>query len=124
MAKISQQKLAVIHLTKNKLGLTDEEYRRRMFASVGVRSAKDLTEEMFRKVLRDFVRSPFYQANDSGMTLKQKWFIENLAKKMGWDSQHLNHFITKHFHEQDLGSLNKKEASYLINALKHMVMHY
>lgn len=124
MAKISQKKLAVIHLIKKQLGLTDQEYRRRMFESVGVWSAKDLTEEMFRRLMRDFVRSPQYQANSYGMTLKQKWFIENLAQQMGWDSQHLDHFIYKYFHERDLRSLNRKEASHLIDALKTIHARY
>ena len=118
MDHISQAKLAVIHLIKKRLNWSEQEYRQKMFECVGVRSAKDLTDPMFRRLMNVFVRSPSYRANANGMTVRQKWFIENLAKHIGWDSQHLDHFIHRFAHERDLRSLNKKEASHLIEALK------
>lgn len=124
MAKISQQKLAVVHLMKKQLQLSDVEYRRMMYQAVGVSSARDLDDGMFRRLMNVFVRSRYYRANSNGMTLRQKWFIEHLAKEMGWDSQHLDHFIHKFFHERDLRSLNKKEASHLIEALKKIHSRY
>ena len=124
MAKISQQKLAVVHLMKKELRLDDAEYRRFMRETVGVSSAKDLDEGMFRRLMNAFVRSRYYRANASGMTLRQKWYIESLAKQMGWDSQHLDHFIYKFFHERDLRNMNKKEASHLIDALKNIHARY
>lgn len=124
MAKISQQKLAVVHLMKKQLKLSDVDYRRMMYEAVGVSSARDLDEAKFRRLMNVFVRSSFYRANTYGMTQPQKWYIENLAKQMGWDSQHLDHFIHKFFHERDLRSLNKNEASHLIVALKKIHARY
>lgn len=124
MAKISQKKLAVVHLMKKQLQLSEADYRRIMSEAVGVASARDLDEAKFHRLMNVFVRSSYYRANASGMTQRQKWFIENLAKQMGWDSQHLDHFIHKFFHERDLRSLNKKEASHLIVALKKIHARY
>lgn len=124
MAVISQKKLAVVHLMKKQLRLSDADYRRMMQEAVGVSSARDLDDGQFRRLMKVFVRSTYYQANANGMTLRQKWFIEHLAKEMGWDSQHLDHFIYKFFHERDLRSLNKKEASHLIEALKKIRTRY
>jgi|CXWL01.1.fsa_nt_gi hypothetical protein len=123
MARISQKKLAVIHLIKKELHLSDAQYRRMMHEAVGVTSAKELDELQFHQLMNYFVRSRHYQANNHGMTLRQKMYIESLARQLGWDSLHLDHFIHKYYYERDLRSLNKQEASRLIESLKNVRAH-
>ena len=41
---IDHKKLAVIHIVKRELGLSDEEYRNILHTAAGVQSAKDLDE--------------------------------------------------------------------------------
>ena len=117
---IDRKKLALIHIVKKELQLSDEEYRHILFKVVGVHSAKDLDEKKFRKLMNHFVRSQLYRVNHHGMTLKQKIFIKSLAHQLHWEEEHLTNFIHKYYHENALKMLTRKEASRLIESLKHI----
>jgi hypothetical protein len=117
-AGLDRKKLALIHIVKKELKLDDAEYRGILGRVAGVRSARDLDEAGFRKLMRFFVRSDFYQANAQGMTLKQKLFVKALAREMGWDRAHLRNFIRKYYQREGLDALDRKEASNLIESLK------
>ena len=117
-AGLDRKKLALIHIVKKELKLDDAEYRGILGRVAGVRSARDLDEAGFRKLMRFFVRSDFYQANAQGMTLKQKLFVKALAREMGWDRAHLRNFIRKYYQREGLDALDRKEASKLIESLK------
>lgn len=117
---IDQKKLAVIHIVKKELQLSDEEYRRIIFRAAGVHSAKGLDEKGFRKLMNYFIRSRHYRVNDHGMTLNQKIFIKSLAHQLHWEDQHLENFIHKYYHKNELSSLTRKEASKVIEGLKHI----
>ena len=117
-AGLDRKKLALIHIVKKELKLDDAEYRGILGRVAGVRSARDLDEAGFRKLMRFFVRSDFYRANAQGMTLKQKLFVKALAREMGWDRAHLRNFIRKYYQREGLDALDRKEASKLIESLK------
>jgi len=74
--KLDNGKLAVIHIVKKELGLSDSEYRKILREVTGVDSAKELDYEGFRKLMNYFVRSDHYRINSFGMTVKQKVFID------------------------------------------------
>lgn len=59
-ARHGSKKLALIHIVKKELGLSDEEYREILRREAGVDSAKDLTDESFRQLMRFLVRSRHY----------------------------------------------------------------
>ncbi len=124
MAKtIDKKKLALIHIIKKELKLSDDEYRNILQKSVGVESAKDLNEEKFRQLMRYFVRSKYYQINPFGLTIKQKLYIEFLTRKLGWEDAHLNNFLHKYYHKLSLDKLTKKEAINVIESLKNVKLH-
>lgn len=56
---ISRGKLAQIHIAKAQLGLTDDEYRAILARTVGVNSAKQLTNRNVGYVLAEFRRLGF-----------------------------------------------------------------
>lgn len=58
---IDQKKLALIHIVKKELQLSDEEYRHILFKAVGVHSAKELDERKFSKLM-----------NHHGMTFERE----------------------------------------------------
>ena len=120
---LERKKLALIHIVKKELGLSDEDYHCLLKRIAGVESAKDLDETGFRTLMRFFVRSDYYRANSFGMTLKQKMFIKSLASQIGWEPQHLTNFIHKYYQRPDLDHLNRKEASKLIESLKAIRGH-
>ena len=115
---MDRNKLAVIHIVKKELGLSDAEYRNILRKTAAVDSAKDLDDEKFRKLMNFFVRSKYYKVNDSGLTIRQKLYIEYLAKKLSWDQAHLENFLRKYYHKDGLEKLTKKEAIKVIESLK------
>ncbi|MBU1086933.1 MAG: regulatory protein GemA [Candidatus Omnitrophica bacterium] len=117
---LDRKKLALIHIIKKNLGLSDELYREILFQAAGVRSAKDLNEQSFHKLMKHFVRSAYYQKDPNGITLKQKMYIEYLAEKIEWTQEHLINFIRKYYHKTDLDHLSRKDAAKTIEALKNI----
>jgi len=115
---LDRRKLALIHIVKKELGLSDEDYRCILGRIAGVESSKDLDEAGFRKLMRFFVRSDYFRANSFGMTLKQRLFVKALARDLGWDPVHLRNFIRKYYERDGLEALDRQGASKLIESLK------
>lgn len=120
---IDKKKLAVIHIIKKELCLSDEEYRNILQQAANVSSAKDLDESKFRKLMRFFVRSSYYRVNRHGLTIRQKLYIKYLGQNLGWTEEHLNNFIHRYYHKSDVDRLTKKEAIKAIESLKAIGAH-
>ena len=120
---MDKKKLALIHIIKKELNLSDPEYRDILQEAAGVKSAKDLDEEKFSKLMNYFVRSKYYQVNQFGLTMRQKLYIKYLAQQMGWQDGHLNNFLHKYYHKPDVDKLTRKEAIKVIESLKNVRGH-
>ena len=114
---MDKKKLAVIHIVKRELSLSDDEYRDILERVASVRSAKDLTDDQFHKLMRYFVRTRHYRVTGKGITLRQKYYIRQLKERLQWDNSHFRNYIHKYFHNRDLNSYTKHDASNLIVAL-------
>lgn len=120
---MDRNKLAVIHIVKKELGLSDEEYRDILEKYAGVRSAKDLDAKGFRKLMHYFVRSRHYRSGRDHITLRQKMYIKHLVDETGWHEDHFINFMKKYYKKSNLESFSKKEASKLIESLKNIIKH-
>jgi len=120
---MDRKKLAVIHIVKRELGLSDQEYRNILQRVTGVRSAKDMDEEGFRRLMRYFAGSKHYRINQYGMTFRQKLYIKHLAGDLGWDVRHFRNFLKKYYKKTDIAMLTKKEAGKVIQSLKKIIKH-
>ncbi len=118
---IDNKKLAVIHIVKKELGLTDDEYRNILQQEAGVRSAKDLDDQGFQRLMHYFTRSRHYRDRRDGITFRQKLYIKYLVRDLGWDSSHFRNFLKKYYRKSDIAGLTKKEASKVIVALKKIL---
>lgn len=118
---LDRKKLAVIHITKKELALPDKEYRDTLKQITGVRSAKDLDEEGFRKLMRYFTRSKHYRLNKDGITFRQKMYIKHLVEDTGWDENHFRNFLRKYYKREEVTGLSKREASKVIESLKKII---
>jgi hypothetical protein len=118
---LDHTKLAVIHITVKELGLSDKKYRDTLEKITGVRSARDLDEAGFRKLMRYFARSKHYRVNADGITFRQKLYIRHLIEDLAWDPAHFMNFLKKYYHTASVDKLTKKEASKLIESLKHII---
>ncbi len=117
---MDRKKLALIHIVKKELNLSDAEYRAILQKAAGVSSAKDLDEEKFRTLMNYFVRSKHYRINSYGLTVRQKLFIEYLAQQLHWSEGHLKNFIHKYYNKTEIDKLTKKEAMGVIESLKNI----
>lgn len=120
-AGMDRRKLALIHIVKKELKLSDEEYHRILREEAGVESSKNLTEEGFQRLMRHLVRSRHYVLNRNGLTLRQKLYIEHLRNALGWDAEHLSNFLHKYFKQANIMVLSRVQASNAITALKHIL---
>lgn len=120
---MDKNKLAVIHIVKKELGLSDEDYRDILEKYAGVRSAKDLDNKGFRRLMHYFVRSRHYRSSRENITLRQKMYIRHLVSEAGWDENHFVNFMKKYYKKASLDYLSKKDASKLIVSLKNIIKH-
>jgi len=114
---MDRKKLAVVHIVKKELSLSDEEYRNILERVAGVRSSRDLTDSQFHKLMRYFVRTLHYRVTSKGITLRQRYYIKQLKKDLGWDDSHFRNYINKYFRNRNLETYSKHDASNLIVAL-------
>ena len=121
---MDRKKLALIHIVKKELNLSDEEYRGTLRSVAGVDSAKDLTDATFRLLLRHFIRSRHYVINRHGLTLRQKLYIGHLQQSLLWTDDHLANFLRKYFKRDGLAMLTRAEASKAIVALRHILAEH
>ena len=120
---MDKKKLAVIHIVKKELNLSDPEYRKILRDAAGVESAKDLDDEKFRKLMNVFMRSRHYRQHPDGITLRQKYYIRNLFKDLNWDQDHQTNFLKKYYQQKELDQLTRKQASHVIAGLQNILHH-
>ncbi len=120
---LDHKKLAVIHIVKKELGLTDQEYRDALEKITGVRSARELDERGFRTLMRHFAKSRHYRVNAQGMTFRQQLFIKHLVADLGWEETHFRNFLRKYYKQEAVAALSRREASKVIESLKQILAH-
>lgn len=120
---IDHKKLAVIHIVKKELNLSDKTYRDTLEKVAGVRSAKDLDAAGFRKLMNYFARSKYYRTRQDGLSFRQKMYIKNLKEQLNWNKWHFENFLKKYYRKTTLDSLTAKEAGNVIKALKNIIKH-
>ena len=118
---LDNKKLAVIHIVKNELNLSDQEYRDTLEKVTGVRSAKDLDYAGFRKLMNHFARTKYYRARADGITFRQKLYIKGLLEQLNWNEWHFKNFLKKYYKRETMESLTKKEAGKAIKSLKNII---
>lgn len=118
---LDHKKLAVIHIVKKELGVSDQEYRDTLEKVAGVRSARDLDEAGFQRLMRYFARSRHYRANPEGITFRQRMYIKHLVDDLAWNAAHYTNFLKKYYKTAETETLSKKEAGKVIESLKHIL---
>ena len=118
---LDHKKLAVIHIVKKELAISDAEYRDTLEKVAGVRSARELDEAGFQRLMRYFARSGHYRANREGITFRQRMYLKHLVEDLAWDAAHYANFLKKYYKTAEVGVLSKKEASKVIESLKHIL---
>lgn len=115
---LDHKKLAVIHIVKKELNLSEQQYRDTLEKITGLRTARDLDDTGFHKLMKYFAKSKFYRLNQDGLTFRQKMYIKHLKDQLGWDEPHFINFLKKYYKKMALETLTRKEASKVIESLK------
>jgi len=123
LSNLDKKKLAVVHIVKKELSLSEAEYRKILREVAQVDTAKDLDDNGFRKLMNYFVRSRYYRVNPLGLTIHQKLYINYLAEQMWWEAGHLQNFLHKYYRKSSVTELSKQEAIKVIEALKNIQKH-
>jgi phage gp16-like protein len=134
---VSKGQIRLIHLAKDRLGLTEEEYKEALAVYAGARSSKELTPKGFFSLMEYFRELGFTPrgaeipgiqkeaAEKSGefiemVTPAQSAKIRELTVELGWadNPARLKNFMAKRFGIVKV--LTKEQAIKVIEALKAM----
>jgi len=116
---LSRNKIAIIHVAKLEIGLSDGEYRDILNNNFKVESSTKLSNFQFEKLMIIFKKLGFRQIDK--ITIKQRYRIEEYTKKLKWDEARLKGFIKRQIGiEKNVEKLRKEEASKLITGLKKL----
>jgi Bacteriophage Mu, GemA protein len=126
---LSRRKLALVHLAKSHCRLSEPEYRELLAAAAEVKSARDLDDDGFGRVMdafaaRGFVSSRRGFGERAGMaTPGQVTLIRALWQKWSGseDSRGLNAWLRRSFGVSALRFANRATASKAIDGLKAML---
>lgn len=119
--KVDRNRIGLIHVAKETLGIKEEDYRAMLKSNFNVTSSKDLTIPQFKALMEIFEKLGY---KSKYLTRKQLSNILNKAKiYWGKDfNKELKAFIKKQTgQEKQLGRLLVKEAQDVINGLDKMI---
>ena len=118
-----RKQLALIHILKRDLKLSDRSYRTLLMRTANVRSAANLDTLGFRRVINHMHQMRRNQRGPDGITDRQCAFVHALAGRLAWDAAHLRHFLLKHYGKNNLGRLSRREGIKAIESLKNVLAH-
>ncbi|MGL4393622.1 MAG: phage protein GemA/Gp16 family protein [Brevinema sp.] len=109
--------LAIIHILKNKLALSDDTYRAMLFANYAVSSSKDLHLSQQRELILLLNNQLQQESKSNAISEKQIHYILKLSKDhisnlLAYCSKILNRSIT------NLNYLSKQDGITIINSLQ------
>ena len=129
---LSRKQLAILHVAKSKLGLTDAHYRAALVELTGATSAKDLDQGGFN-ILMGYVEwrgfAPMQaRGQDYGTRKGMASFAQCELIRALWTEytrhvageDELNKWLTRSFHVSSLRFLTAQRAAHAITALKAM----
>jgi len=129
--RLSNKKVGLVHVAKQKLGLSDDLYRDILRRVAGVDSARDLDDAGFDRVMTEFGRLGFvstgrkrYYGDRFGMaSAKQVTLIRALWREYtagAADEAALDRWIKRTFHVDSLRFVDAETAHKVVGALKQM----
>lgn len=132
--------LALIHVAKKKLNLSEENYRAMLFSTTKKHSTKEMSDKELIEVVHSLDKLGFQSTNKNAfnsntwtnqtgrtrgkyeISLSQERYIKSLWQKVAREKtdEALNSFIKRVCEKNNLESLDKAEASKLIMVLKKL----
>lgn len=118
---MNRKQLSLIHILKNQLNLDENTYRSKLWETFEVNSSKDLSPaqacDLIDWLKRQLPAQQAYDYNNNFLSNAQRQYILDLSQNRITD---LKAFCSKIVNRNidNIGTLTKKEAISVINALK------
>lgn len=127
---ISQKKIALVHVGKSKLGLSEADYRKLLRLIGGVESSKDLSNDTFAELMHCFKLLGFesdaaratYSDRPGMATPAQVLLVRFLWEKFAgrYEERELNHWLERYFGVSSLRFADRDTIGKALTALKSM----
>jgi hypothetical protein len=132
MERITKKQLRAIWALAHRTGLNEEDLHVRTELFFGKNSIRSLTKQEASRVVEYLLQKgevmekiPERIVDIEGIiTRAQIMLIEKLTDQMGWSVRHLNGLAQKMYGARELGGLNVRQASGLIEALKAIKLRH
>lgn len=119
--KVDRNRIGLIHVAKEALGIKEEDYRAMLKSNFNVTSSKELTIPQFEKLMDIYKKLGF---KSKYITLNQKKNIQKKSKML-WGEQvdaKLKDFIMQQVgYDVPLAKLTVKEAQKVVNGLDKVI---
>jgi phage gp16-like protein len=125
--KITKREIALIHVAKAKIGLTDDEYRDLLQSTCGVESSKELTSSQFDDLMKRFrqmgfqlkIKQPPTAANPDPKALPTPAHLQKIKElflQLGWNNERQLGFVKRQIKRP--WPQTRHEANQVIEGLK------
>ena len=116
---LTRKQLSLIHVAKNQIDLSDEDYRA-ILKNFKVSSSKDLAPWYFKELMDLFKKLGFKQLTGD-LSQGQYKKIKVMSNILGWNRTRINGFVRRQLGiQKPLETLSRKEANKIIEGLKNL----
>ena len=116
---LSHNQLALIHIARNQIEISEEDYRALLRSNFKVDSSKNLTPTQFKKLMEIFENKLGFVRVTGELSQAQYKKIRKICNLLKWNRERINGFVTRQLGEHKaIETLNKSEANKVIEGLK------
>lgn len=115
---LTRKQLSLIHVAKNQIDLSDENYRTILKNNFRVGSSKDLAPYQFKELMELFSKLGFKTITGE-LSQGQYKKIRKMCNLLCWNRDRINGFVKRQLGTQKpIETLSKSEANKIIEGLK------
>lgn len=119
VSMLSQKQLALIHIARNQIDISEEEYRDLLKNNFRVESSKNLTPFQFKKLMEVFENKLGFVKITGELSEAQYKKIRKMCDLLKWNRERINGFVKRQLGESKaIETINKAEANKVIEGLK------
>ncbi len=119
VSMLSQKQLALIHIARNQIDISEEEYRDLLKNNFRVESSKNLTPFQFKKLMEVFENKLGFVKITGELSEAQYKKIRKMCNLLKWNRERINGFVKRQLGESKaIETINKAEANKVIEGLK------
>mgnify|MGYP000001600738 FL=1 len=116
---LSHSQLALIHIARSQIDISEEDYRNLLKNNFKVISSKNLTPFQFKKLMEIFENKLGFVRITGELSEAQYRKIRKMCNLLKWNRDRINGFVKRQLGEtKAIETLDKSEANKVIEGLK------